>query len=101
MSQRAANYFQAWLFAELPNGARGIIDGSGECLENVGKGSSSITLAPCTLRSNQQFFYTETGQITTTNGKYCLEYAAASQSAAVILPKCVDGLDSQVWHLAH
>jgi hypothetical protein len=67
----------------------------------LGKGSSSVDIEPCTLGGKQQFFYTEQGTITTTNGKFCLEYKAASQGAPITLPKCVAGLNTQIWQLSH
>ncbi len=102
VSQCASRDNQHWMFAQVPNGSRGIIDGGlGECLTNLAKGSLSVDTSPCTLGGNQQFFYTENGQITTTNGKFCLQYEAATQGAPVTLPKCVAGLKAQVWQLTH
>jgi hypothetical protein len=101
ISQCAARDSEHWMFAQLSNGARGIIDGSGSCLQTVGKKSVAIAVAPCTLKGNQQFIYSESGQITTTNGKSCLQYAAATQNAAVTIPKCVAGLKAQIWPLTH
>jgi hypothetical protein len=101
ISQCAGRDSEQWMFARLPNGARGVIDGSGYCLQTAGKKSVSIAAAPCTLKGDQQFIYSESGQITTTNGKSCLEYAAATQNAAVTIPKCVAGLKSQIWLLTH
>ena len=102
ISQCATRDNQHWTFAQVPNGSRGIIDGGlGECLTNLGKRSFSVDIGTCTLAGNQQFFYTEQGTITTTNGEYCLQYDEASQGSPVTLPKCVAGLNIQVWQLTH
>jgi hypothetical protein len=101
ISQCALNSSQYWFFAQLPNGAVGIIDGTGQCLQNVGGASLAVAVDPCTLSGKQQFFYTETGQVTTTNGKFCLEYAAASQNASVHMQKCSVGPNAQIWKLSH
>jgi hypothetical protein len=102
LSQCATRSNQEWLFAQVPNGSRGIIDGGlGECLTNFGKRSFSVDIETCTLAGNQQFFFTEQGTITTTNGEFCLTYLEASQNSPVTLPKCLAGLDTQVWHLTH
>jgi Ricin-type beta-trefoil lectin domain len=101
ISQCAVNSSQEWFFAQLPNGAVGIIDGSGQCLQNVGGGGLAVALDACTLGGKQQFVYSASGQITTTNGKFCLEYAASSQSASVHMQKCSIGLNAQIWQLSH
>ena len=88
------------MFAQLPNGAVGLIDGIGQRLQSVGGASLAVALDPCTLKGKQQFIYSETGQVTTTNGKYCLEYAAAAQNAAVVMHKCAIGPNAQIWQFS-
>jgi len=100
ISQCSRNSAQQWFFAQLPNGAVGIIDSIGQCLQNVGGDSLAVATNPCTLSGKQQFVYSETGQITTTNGKFCLEYSAAAQNASVILQKCTIGPNNQIWQLS-
>jgi hypothetical protein len=101
ISQCAVESPQDWMFAQLPNGSVGIIDGLGLCLQSVGGGSLAVAVVPCTLSGKQAFLYSESGQITTTNGRFCLQYAAAAQSASVSMQKCTSGLKTQVWQLSH
>jgi Ricin-type beta-trefoil lectin domain len=101
ISQCAVQSPQDWMFAQLPNGSVGIIDGLGLCLQNVGGKSLAVAVDPCTLSGKQAFLYSESGQITTANGKSCLEYAAAAQNASVSMQKCTTGLKTQVWQLSH
>ena len=101
IAQCAEQSSQQWFFAQLPNGAVGMIDGLGQCLQDVGGASLAVAVDPCTLSGKQQFVYSESGQITTTNGKFCLEYAAATQNASVILQKCTIGPQAQIWQLSH
>jgi hypothetical protein len=101
MQECAARDGQDWVFAQTPSGAPGIIDGSGICLQFGGAKAQSIELGPCTLKGPQQFLYSATGQITTANGRYCLQYAQATSDAFVSMPKCIAGLATQKWILSH
>jgi hypothetical protein len=92
---------QHWVFAKTPSGGPGIIDGSGTCLQFGGSVKQSIQLVPCTLKPSQHFKYSLTGQITTSGGAFCLQYAQAATSAFVTMPKCVAGLATQKWILSH
>ncbi len=100
ISQCGVQSSQQWLFAQIPNGSVGMIDGSGQCLQNVGGGSLAVALDPCTLSGKQQFVYSETGQITTTNGKFCLQYRVIAQDASVTVQKCSPDATNQVWQFS-
>jgi hypothetical protein len=97
----AARDSQHWVFAQTPSGAPGVIDGSGICLQFGGTKAMSVELVSCTLKGSQQFLYSASGQITTANGKYCLQDAQAASNAAVNMSKCVVGLATQKWILSH
>jgi hypothetical protein len=101
VQQCAARPSQDWMFARTTSGASGLIDGSGRCLQFGGTKVQAIEITACTLVGIQQFLYSATGQITTTDGKFCLQDAQAASAAAVTMPHCVPGLDTQVWILSH
>jgi Ricin-type beta-trefoil lectin domain len=100
IQQCGARDSQDWVFAQTPSGSRGIIDGSGLCLQFAGIKQQSVELTACTLKGPQQFLYSATGQITSANGKYCLQDEQAASGAAVTMPKCVVGLATQIWILS-
>lgn len=101
MQQCAARDGQHWAFVVTPKGSPGLIDGSGVCAQFGGTKAQSIQLVACTLKAPQQFLYSASGQITTANGKNCLQYAQAASGAFVSMPKCVAGLATQKWILSH
>jgi Ricin-type beta-trefoil lectin domain len=101
LQQCAARDGQHWAFVVTPKGAPGLIDGSGMCAQFGGTKALSIELAACTLKAAQEFLYSASGQITTANGKDCLQYAQAASGAFVTMPKCVAGLATQKWILSH
>jgi len=101
MQQCATRDAQHWAFVVTPKGAPGLVDGSGVCAQFGGTKALSVELAPCTLKAPQEFLYSASGQITTANGKDCLQYAQAAVGAYVTMPKCVAGLATQKWILSH
>ena len=101
LQQCAARDGQRWAFVVTPKGSPGLIDGSGLCAQFGGTKALSVELATCTLNGPQEFLYSASGQITTANGKDCLQYAQAASGAFVTMPKCVAGLATQKWILSH
>jgi hypothetical protein len=101
LQQCATRSGQQWAFVMTPKGSPGLLDGSGMCVQFGGTKALSVELAACTLKGPQQFLYSASGQITTANGKDCLQYAQAASGAYVIMPKCVAGLATQVWTISH
>ena len=101
LQQCASRDGQHWAFVVTPKGSPGLVDGSGICAQFGGTKALSVELAPCTLKGPQQFLYSASGQITTANGKDCLQYAQAAAGAYVTMPKCVAGLATQEWTLSH
>jgi hypothetical protein len=97
----AARDGQDWAWVQTPSGAPGIIDGSGMCFQFGGPKALSVELAPCTLKGSQRFLYSSSGQITTPNGRYCLQDAQATSDATVTMPKCDVGMTTQTWILSH
>jgi hypothetical protein len=96
-----ANDSVHWTFAQSSDNSSVLIDGYGQCMEYGGK-LVPAQLVPCRFNGPEHFLYNnDTGAISTTNGKFCLQDAQAADDAEVFFTKCVAGLGTQVWQLGH
>jgi hypothetical protein len=89
-----------WTFAQTAKNSSVLIDGNGQCMAYAGN-LQTAQAEPCTFKGTEHFLYSATGQITTTNGKFCLQDAQASTDAAVYFSKCQSGVDTQIFLLGH
>jgi hypothetical protein len=101
VSQCAASPDQAWMFADADDGSVVIIGNTGQCLGLPVKVGSEVTVTPCSFKGHERLFFSQTGQIESTSGKYCLEASQAQQDAQVYADKCQSNVKTQMWRLAH
>jgi hypothetical protein len=99
VQQCAARDTQRWTLAQSSDNSSVIIDDSGQCMEFGGAAMASAKLTPCTFKTPEHFLYSATGQIETTNGKFCLQADQSAAGASIKMPKCVVGLVTQEWVL--
>ena len=64
-----------------------------------------MTVTACSFKGDEQLFFTQTGQVESTSGKYCLEASAVTQDGQAYADKCQSDVmnrpefsgDSVVW----
>jgi hypothetical protein len=85
---------------EYPSGLVSI-GNTGQCLGLPKEVGSPVMVTPCSFRGDEHLFFTQTGQIESTSGQYCLEASQAEQGAQVYADKCQSDVKTQMWTLAH
>ncbi len=102
MSMCAIRNGQRWTFADAADGSIVIIGGNtGNCLDLTAVVSSWVSMAPCTFKSGEHFYFSAAGQIESTSGKKCLQQTQATQDAQVFIAKCQAGVKLQLWEVGH
>jgi hypothetical protein len=89
VSQCEVRLNQHFTFTDNADGANLLVDSFGECLDiGNGRTSTPVTARQCSFGPTQEFVFTSTDKIKSTNGTTCVAVGAATQDASVFDEGC-------------